>query len=245
MGKFNFYISKSAQVVYINNSNIHFDEHCHTDDFVFTFIIKGTAEIKQNKLIRSVSAGDVFYIVPYQAHSLVSDDCVDLLSICIKKSVVFSFSAEYFSDYLNDLLKFISEKIGINTKPFEHQINNTFEKYHSRNDVIDDIFKKSRENLIANPEIEKSIDEYAKGIYVSEYYYIRKIKEASGLTPHKLIIQSRIRKAQSLLYNGMDISQTALIMGFYDQSHFNKYFKKIVGITPVEYLKSLSNFLLD
>ena len=34
---------------------------------------------------------------------------------------------------------------------------------------------------------------------------------------------------------GVSGGTVAFILGFYDQSHFTKVFKKIVGITPTEY----------
>lgn len=245
MSSFNFYISQNTEIVYIKNSRIHFEEHCHTDNFVFTLILKGSAELSQNKRARSVSAGGTFCVAPYRAHSLVSEERVELLSVCINKRVIFCFPAELWENFLNGLLSSVSKNTGISGKPLAEQINKIYAKYHGGDNAANDIFKASRESLIAKPESEKTVEEYAKEIYVSKFYYIRKIKEVSGLTPRKLIIQSRIRKAQALLHSGTDISQTALITGFYDQSHFNKYFKKIVGIPPLEYLRSLSNFLQD
>ncbi len=71
------------------------------------------------------------------------------------------------------------------------------------------------------------------------------ITEVSGLTPHKFQIQCRIRKAQKLLLNGENIVNVSVAVGFYDQSHFDKYFRKIVGMTPKDYIKSVSNFLQE
>lgn len=84
---------------------------------------------------------------------------------------------------------------------------------------------------------------FAAEIYVSKYHYIRKFKEIAGITPHKFQIQNRIRKSQKLLLNQNSIADVSIIIGFYDQSHFDKYFKKIVGVSPVEYICSVSNFL--
>lgn len=244
MRNFNFYKYENAEIVYIKNAEINFTEHCHTDDFVFTAILKGSTNIKK-KNIQRLTAGDVFSIVPYQSHSLVSNGRADLLSICIKKKVIYNFTYDNFKAFVDRLKNLILKYINFDVSILENEIYKVYLKYHSNANKVKNIFEISREKIIRNSEKEKTLEEYAKEIYVSKFYYIRKIKECSGLTPHKLIIQSRIRKAQQLLCSGSDIVQTALTVGFYDQSHFNKYFNKIIGIPPTEYLRSLSNFLQE
>ena len=106
-----------------------------------------------------------------------------------------------------------------------------------------DAFEVSRNKIEQFPEYDNTIEQFADEIYVSKYHYIRRFKEISGLTPHKFQIQSRIRKSQKLLISQNSIADISLIVGFYDQSHFDKYFKKIVDISPTEYICSVSNFL--
>jgi AraC-like DNA-binding protein len=86
-----------------------------------------------------------------------------------------------------------------------------------------------------NPEQEITIEELAKEVFMSEYHFIRVFKETVGLTPHRFLMQRRIRKAQRLLENGCPPAAVAFDAGFYDQSHFNKQFKYWLGITPMEY----------
>lgn len=82
------------------------------------------------------------------------------------------------------------------------------------------------------------IETLATDIFVSKYYLIKKFKRIVGMTPHQFCIQNRIRKAQSLLDAEQVICGVAAEMGFYDQSHFDKAFQKIVGISPSEYVDS-------
>lgn len=76
-------------------------------------------------------------------------------------------------------------------------------------------------------------------MYLSKYYMIRKFKNDVGLTPHKFLLQNRIRKAQRLLQKGLKVADVAAEMGFYDQSHFVKSFRKVMKIPPEEYLQSV------
>lgn len=245
MRKFQFYKFDNAEIVHIKNSVINFDEHCHTNDFVFTVIINGTAYLDKSQNKRLLEKGNIFSISPYQAHSLKSNGNVELLSVCINKKIIYEFAPESFSEFLSNLLNNVSERIVFNQKYLEKKIRKIYTEYHNSLNTVQNIFEVSRDEMINSPENEKSIERYAKEIFVSKFYYIRKIKKVSGLTPHKLIVQSRIRKSQRLLQSGLNIVETALLTGFYDQSHFNRYFNKIVGVPPMEYLHSLSNFLQE
>lgn len=243
MSKFHFYKYDNAEIVHIKNSVIKFDEHCHTNSFVFTVIINGTAYLDKNQNRCSLEKSNIFNILPYQAHSLASNENVELLSVCINKKIIYELERESFSEFLSNLLNSVPEQIVFSKECFEKEVHKIYTAYHNSLNAVQNIFEVSRDEVINSPEIEKSIEQYAKEIYVSKFYYIRKIKKVSGLPPHKLIIQSRIRKSQRLLQNGLNIVDTALLTGFYDQSHFNRYFNKIVGVPPLEYLHSLSNFL--
>ena len=70
---------------------------------------------------------------------------------------------------------------------------------------------------------------------------IRKFKKAFGLTPHQFQIQCKVRKAQKLLETTKSIPEVAYEAGFCDQSHLDRCFQKIVGMTPRQYQDALAN----
>ena len=94
------------------------------------------------------------------------------------------------------------------------------------------------DKITSHPEQELSIETLAADIFVSKYYLIRRFKSNIGMTPHQFCIQNRIRKSQGMLNEKKAISRIAAEMGFYDQSHFDKAFQRIVGISPSEYVHS-------
>jgi len=95
-----------------------------------------------------------------------------------------------------------------------------------------------RNQIIGNPEVEINIAQMSEQVHVSKYHMIRKFSEENGLTPHKFQLQCRIRKAQELLTDGMKVVDVAATLGFCDQSHLCRVFKKQVGISPEEYINS-------
>ena len=96
-----------------------------------------------------------------------------------------------------------------------------------------------RDSILDRPENLYLIEEMARDSNISPFYMIRQFKKAFGLTPHQFQIQCKVRKAQKLLEEEKDISEVTYESGFCDQSHLNRCFHKIVGLTPKDYQKSI------
>ncbi len=76
---------------------------------------------------------------------------------------------------------------------------------------------------------------------LSPFHLIRVFKAQTGFTPHRYLSQVRVRRAEQLIRQGIDLADTAYEVGFADQSHLNRHFKGITGITPGAY----RNFVQD
>jgi AraC family transcriptional regulator len=80
------------------------------------------------------------------------------------------------------------------------------------------------------------VAELADQVNLSPHYFSTLFKKALGMPPHRYVLQERIHAAQRLLSIGrMDISELALNLGFSDQSHFSRAFRKVTGTTPTRY----------
>ena len=76
---------------------------------------------------------------------------------------------------------------------------------------------------------------------MSLYHFLRLFNQSMGVTPHQYILQRRIEKAKYLLqHTTLSIAEIAVSVGFCDQSHLTRYFKRIVGVTPKKYLLLLA-----
>lgn len=74
---------------------------------------------------------------------------------------------------------------------------------------------------------------------ISPYHFLRLFKHSMGVTPHQYILQSRIDKAKYLLRSSdLSIADIAFKVGFCDQSHLTRCFKRILGLTPKQFLQS-------
>ena len=98
-----------------------------------------------------------------------------------------------------------------------------------------DIIKKE---ILGHPEMEISIARLSEKVHISSYHMIRKFAAENGLTPHKFQMQCRVRKAQELLQQGYKVVDVAQMVGFCDQSHLDRVFRKQVGISPNQFINS-------
>ena len=102
--------------------------------------------------------------------------------------------------------------------------------------------KQAKEYLQACPQENISLEDLARVANLSPYHFLRQFKKVVGLPPHAYQVQLRLQKAKALLKLGTKPSEAALVSGFHDQSHLNRYFKQALGTTPSKYQKH-SNFI--
>jgi AraC-like DNA-binding protein len=67
---------------------------------------------------------------------------------------------------------------------------------------------------------------------LTQYAVLRAFRRAMGLPPHRYLTQLRVRRAAQLLRAGHRPSRVARMAGFADQSHLNRHFRRLVGVTP-------------
>ncbi|MEZ4453040.1 MAG: AraC family transcriptional regulator [Nannocystaceae bacterium] len=66
---------------------------------------------------------------------------------------------------------------------------------------------------------------------------VRLFREEYGLPPRAYLIERRVEEAQRLLAQNVPAAEVAGQVGFFDQSHLHRHFKRRVGLTPREYAR--------
>lgn len=74
---------------------------------------------------------------------------------------------------------------------------------------------------------------------LSPFQLIRVFRRVVGVPPYAYLVQLRVNRAQSLLYQGTSVADVAYTCGFSDQSHLTRTFKKAVGVPPGQYVRSV------
>jgi AraC family transcriptional regulator len=77
----------------------------------------------------------------------------------------------------------------------------------------------------------------AQVVYLSPYHFTKLFKESTGQSPYQYVVEARVKKAKELLTTGkFTISEVAHHVGFADQSHLTRHFKKVFGLPPKKLL---------
>jgi AraC family transcriptional regulator len=77
------------------------------------------------------------------------------------------------------------------------------------------------------------VAELAGLVRLSPHYFSLVFRQAVGVSPHQYILQQRVAEARRLLSaGGMTLAELAFHLGFADQSHFSRAFRKVTGTTP-------------
>jgi putative hydrolase of the HAD superfamily len=73
---------------------------------------------------------------------------------------------------------------------------------------------------------------------LSVWRFCTVFRQRLGVPPHRYIRARRVRQAQALLRQGMPAATVASEVGFYDQSHLARCFKRACNMTPGQYQAS-------
>ena len=84
-----------------------------------------------------------------------------------------------------------------------------------------------------------TVSKIAQAVYISPYHFTKLFKQSTGQSPHRYVVEARVRKAKELLSTGkFTISEAAYQVGFFDQSHLTRHFKRVFGLPPKRLLES-------
>jgi len=101
--------------------------------------------------------------------------------------------------------------------------------------------RQARECLRAHLGERITLTQLAAQVGYSPYHLLRVFSREVGMPPHAYLESVRMRHAQQLLAAGTPLVQVALESGFGSQSHFTSRFKRVIGVTPGQYVSRSSS----
>ncbi|HBR01107.1 MAG TPA: hypothetical protein DD738_00670 [Ruminiclostridium sp.] len=90
--------------------------------------------------------------------------------------------------------------------------------------------------ITENLDQDISVEELAKFVCLSKYYFMRTFKNHTDKTVYQYIIEKRLEAAKSLIESGTSLTNACHLCGFSDYSCFYRAFKKKYNITPKKLL---------
>lgn len=102
------------------------------------------------------------------------------------------------------------------------------------------LVRRTKEYLKTHIAEDVRLADLARQSSVTPQYLVRAFMRHVG-PPHAYHLQLRIDLARRLLQGGMRPSEVAIDAGFFDQSHLNRHFTRILGVSAGRYRKLISS----
>jgi AraC-like DNA-binding protein len=132
----------------------------------------------------------------------------------------------------DSLVMEVLEKImpGITDYQPDYKINQALKKNH----LI--TIERAKEYLTQNFESDISLMEIASYCHVSSFHFSRIFKKFTSYSPHRFLVQLRLKNAELLLKNTqLPVSDVSFSSGFNSNEHFNAAFRKKYGCAPSKF----------
>jgi AraC-like DNA-binding protein len=95
---------------------------------------------------------------------------------------------------------------------------------HQLRDLIDGRF---REKV--------TLRQASEAIHAHPAHLVRMFSREFGISPHQYLTSRRVDLARRLLLDGVPPSMAAAAVGFYDQPHLNRTFRRLLGTSPARF----------
>ncbi|MCI9875498.1 AraC family transcriptional regulator [Pseudomonas atacamensis] len=101
--------------------------------------------------------------------------------------------------------------------------------------------RRAQELLLACLASPPSLQDLGRAVNLSPFHLVRVFRATTGLSPFSWAMQKRLAFALKLLREGISPAQVAADLGFSDQSHLTRQFKRAYGIGPGAYRDAIKN----
>jgi AraC family transcriptional regulator len=226
--------------------------HCH-QNLYFCYVLNGSYSEHSTKKYLACSAGDIIFH-PFETEHY--NDFTGNNSCCFNVELSASWAERIFESKL---------KPDVIIKTNQSEIQKLFIKiYQEFNDydllsplMIEGImiqalitFSRNSHPFISNSHDIRKVKNYIDELYftnpglselagiskTSQEHLVRGFKKSYNLTIGEYMREVKVLHACNKLKNSrQSLIEIGLETGFCDQSHFNRVFKKLIGVTPLEY----------
>jgi AraC-like DNA-binding protein len=97
-----------------------------------------------------------------------------------------------------------------------------------------------RDRLADELQAPPSLASLATDLGLSRYQLLRAFRTTMGIPPYAWLAQYRVNRARALLESGLRPAEVAPLVGFADQAHLTRWFRRVLGVTPAAYRTSVS-----
>lgn len=102
----------------------------------------------------------------------------------------------------------------------------------------DDVAARARDVLDASAPAAVTLADLGARLHVDPAHLVRSFSRRFGVPPHAYLIGRRVDAARRQLLEGRPAGTVAAELGFYDQAHLARHFKRHVGTTPGRFARA-------
>ena len=234
------------------------------NEHIVSYVAKGSWKLDIGGECINAKSGNVF-VMPANVEHIGLDNCPAgthtlFIHFSVAEGDKFTNAAQTFCEnmiYTNNfvnvennpevnklLLKIMEEYSKNNTAKASAYLNVLLcELSESSSNCTNDYTIENNIKTIINNNVHKHISnkEIAEMLNVGVRTAETAFKTRFGMTIHQYQLQEKIERAKFFLeyYPQMKIIDISLCLGFYDEYHFSRQFKKLSGLSPTDYRKSV------
>lgn len=228
------------------------------NSYLFLFILEGSGYVEIDNTTYPVSKGSLAYIDCYKPHRYYTLEGFETLWVHFDGPLARAYFREISSNpasifrpndtyeikkNLDNIYTFFhNSKAQLNEALISNMINNLLtcllmEKAHLLEGANKaNPLKDTLVYIVQHFDEALTVEDLARRIHFSKYYFIRIFKQEVGYTPYEYILMTRVNAATlELKSTDNAIKNVAIHNGFSNESSFCKTFKKLTGMTPMEY----------
>lgn len=235
------------------------------DEYILVYVVKGTGWYRHRKKRYKLTEND-FFVLPVKSLSSLEVSDQDPWTIYWaffagtqaenvsrflmgkdygpKKAKPLVGRVAQFNDILHhlDLVENIENLVYVNSRFYSFvcsfKLKVLAAKKHGKKDRAIHTIEYMRENLGKVITLEELAN--VAGLSVSHYCAV--FKKRTSQTPMQLLTSMKIQRACQWLQNqNQTIKSIAYNLGFFDQYHFSKVFKEVMGVSPKVFKKGKRN----
>lgn len=254
-----------VQCVHGTDVTNEFSRHVH-NGFSVGIILKGERVVTRNSTVSIIPENGIFVINPGESHTCKSHcEKHSYFTICVDAEHMNSIACQ-MSEKTEDLTYFTNSllhdaELSSKIRQFislAENVSSTLERESVLVSLLSTLILRHGDKppklcrtgshvaainracdfMEAHYADNISLKQLSRVACLSPFYFQRLFLKNKGISPHEYLVHFRIKIARKFLDEGQNIVGVACNTGFVDQSHFNRSFKTVVGITPGLYLQN-------
>lgn len=255
-----FDLELQLEAYYFKGLEQQFPNHFH-DYYVIGLIDNGQRYLTCREVDYVINPNDLILFNPYDNHACkqVGDSPLHYRSLHITRSkmqkyytevteslAVLPFFDTVVTQYTNANLfrklhqMIIDEKEEIEKEEIFYFLIENIMRHHSNhinkpNAKNDRLINCVRDFIHQHYHQKITLNELSQLVQMNKYTLLRAFTKQQGITPYQYLETIRLNEAKKQLEQGLPLLDISLNIGFSDQSHFTRFFKQFIGVTPKQY----------